>query len=110
MRTRTVYADTSVGRLGALATEKDGVPVAAVYIVHGGLLGFYPLERFEGGKLTAATLRKLFTIPMPTTPDELRRALDELFPEEGAWHDARRTRASLNDLADLKARITALNE
>lgn len=58
-----VYADTDAGRLGAqLYKEGD---LVAVWIVGGGQLGGYKIDRFEGGKLTASTLRKLFEIPEP---------------------------------------------
>lgn len=59
MKSRSVYADTPIGRLGAEASPERGQ--AVVWIVNGGTLGWYNLSRFEGGKLTAGTLKKLFT-------------------------------------------------
>lgn len=62
-----VYADTDAGRLGAQL--QDGI-VHVWQAGHGSQLGGYKIERFEGGKLTASTLRKLFELPEPETFDE----------------------------------------
>jgi hypothetical protein len=58
---KVVYATAKGHRLGAqLAGERDGVQMVSVWVANGGALGFYRLDRFRDGKLTAATLRDLF--------------------------------------------------
>lgn len=60
---RAIYADTDAGELGAQLRD-DGRSVS-VWRVHGPAIGGYRIERFESGKLTAASLRKLFERPDP---------------------------------------------
>ena len=55
---KTIYADTDAGRLGATLT--DNKTSALVWRANGPMLGYYKIERFEGGQLTPATLRQLF--------------------------------------------------
>lgn len=55
MTNRPIYATVAGQRLGAQITH-DGAHVA-VWIVNGGQLGHYNIERFAGGRLTATTLR-----------------------------------------------------
>jgi len=58
----TIYADTDYGRLAA-AEDEDGQ--VHVWRPGGGMLGIYLIDRFEGGKLTVGSLKKLFTKPTP---------------------------------------------
>lgn len=63
MSARTVYADVQGKRLAAISHPESGV--ATVWLVRGPVLGYYNLDRFDGGKLTAKTLEKLFTPEKP---------------------------------------------
>lgn len=56
---RTIYADTDAGRLGATLT--DNKASVLVWHANGPMIGYYKIERFEGGRLTPKTLRGLFT-------------------------------------------------
>ena len=65
MTTKTVYA-TVTHTNGETTTRlrvdlPDGATAVLVGISGGGMLGWFNLDRFEGGKLTAGTLRNLFT-------------------------------------------------
>lgn len=57
---RTIYADTPRGRLGA-AVATDNPDMVSVWVADGPMLGLFKLDRFDGATLTAATLRGLFT-------------------------------------------------
>lgn len=57
---KVVYATVKGHRLGAQHADNDMV---YVWVVNGGALGFYKLERFRDGKLTATTLRDVFDPP-----------------------------------------------
>lgn len=64
MSAKTVYA-TVTARDGQTTTRlradlPDGATAVLVGISGGGMLGWFNLDRFEGGKLTAGTLRKMF--------------------------------------------------
>lgn len=71
---RAVYADTAHGRLGAQPAMDDPGKVA-VWYAGGPMIGYYNRSRFEGGKVTAATLRALFGEPRveqePPAPEHL---------------------------------------
>lgn len=57
-----VYATAQGVRLAAQIDNADHPePMVAVWHPGGPALGLYRLARFEGGKLTPATLKKLFT-------------------------------------------------
>ena len=64
---RVVYAD--VPEVGRLAAQRTTTEMVAVWRPGGKMLGYYKLDRFEGGKVTAATVRKLFT-PEPAPERE----------------------------------------
>lgn len=65
MSTKTVYA-TITHRDGETTTRlradlPDGATSVLVGVSGGGMIGWFNLDRFQDGKLTAGTLRKLFT-------------------------------------------------
>jgi len=64
MTVKTVYADTDAGRLRA--DHREGDSLVMVGVVHGPAIGWFNLTRFEGGKLTGRTLRKLFAKVNPS--------------------------------------------
>lgn len=65
MSAKTVYA-TITARDGQTTTRlradlPDGATAVLVGISGGGMIGWFDLDRFRDGKLTAGTLRELFT-------------------------------------------------
>ena len=55
---KTIYANTDIGRLRAVLPETGNE--VCISRVGGGILGWYKIGRFQGGKVTANTLAKLF--------------------------------------------------
>lgn len=63
MPTKTIYATTDAGRLGATLAPECGQALvwrSDADPKGGAMFGWYNLDRFDGGRLTPTTLKALF--------------------------------------------------